>query len=101
MKSEHQNARRCSDDCVVEVLEGSGIMCHAPDCPVLKAVVETERRGICSKCGVRKVVERDGLVVYCPKGCSYQRRGEAALEVLDASGAGWVRDVLADGDGDA
>jgi ribosomal protein L37AE/L43A len=55
------------------------------------------RSGVCAQCGSRKVSERNGQIVYCPNGCSHEMSGEAFLELMDATGSGWIRDALKKG----
>lgn len=67
---------------------------HTMDCPALAALVARKQEGFCPECNAALIVERDGLIRYCPNGHVHERRGEAVLELLDASGSGWIREAL-------
>lgn len=69
---------------------------HDAGCPRLRAMFEKEQQGERPSCGSLLITEREGQVVYCPKGCMRNMKGEAALEVFDAAGSGWIRDAIED-----
>lgn len=51
-------------------------------CAELEAIVshgrDMRKRGLCAQCGGAIVVEREGEVVYCPKGC-FEMHGGSGL----------------------
>lgn len=67
---------------------------HDRGCARIRAYIEREKSSKCGTCDADFVVERGGDVVYCPEGHSTRMSGEAALEMLDAAGSGWIRDEL-------
>lgn len=67
---------------------------HAPDCSTLAAIVKRRQQGFCPECDARIVIERNGEIQYCPNGHMREISGEAYLQLMDASGSGWIRHVL-------
>lgn len=72
---------RC-DECGAGLRKQGGKLllgCHHPNCPRLKQIVATEKRGICSQCGAKKEREKGWdehmqMVVkteHCPNGHSH------------------------------
>lgn len=72
--------------------DGLNIQPHSIGCSVLKQIAERERTH-CVKCGAAKMIEQGGQVIYCPNGHSLSVSGDAALDALEATGSGWIREV--------
>lgn len=49
--------------------ETCGFYPHAMDCSVLAKIVAMYESGYCAQCGSKLKIERDGQIVWCPKGC--------------------------------
>lgn len=73
---------------------GFPFSCHEIGCAFLKWKVTQKQAGFCPQCNVTITIERDGDLRYCPNGCFTERSNEAALEVFDAAGSGWIRDAI-------
>lgn len=67
---------------------------HGMGCAFLRWCANQRKKGICSQCGAKILSERGGQVKWCPNGCSREISGEAFLELMDATGSGWIREVV-------
>lgn len=75
---------------------GFHIQPHDLGCPTLSKIVERSKTH-CVSCGSPLTFERGGDVWYCPNGHTSGMQGEPMLEHLDATGSGWMREILEDG----
>lgn len=69
---------------------------HAPHCAFLSSGGELEKAGFCPRCGVPLLVRLRGRgrIIYCRFGHMQNWDSEAVLQVMDATGSGWIRELV-------